>query len=73
MIDPKDLKIETYDPYPVGGMRVGYTMRGVRISHIPSGITVQIDYSRSQHHARAFLIRILEDALTDPLYDRVRQ
>lgn len=73
MIDPRDLLIETYDPNPVGGMKVGFTHRGVRIKHIPSSITVQIDYSRSQHAARAVLIRMLEEVLTDPLYDRVRR
>ena len=70
MIDPADLKIEVYDTSPVGGMKVGYP-RGLRVSHIPSGITVQINYSRSQHAARALLLSMLEDALTNPLYNKV--
>lgn len=38
LIDASDLQFETWPPAPTGGQHVSIMRRGVRITHLPSGL-----------------------------------
>lgn len=65
LIDPEDLKVETYNPWPPGGQHVG-AYRGVHVEHLPTGTIAICQSCRSQHRNRTIAKRMIESALTDP-------
>lgn len=71
VLDPDEMRIDTYRSGGAGGQNVNKVSSAIRITHLPTGIVVQCQNERSQLQNKEMAMRMLKGKLLE-LQDRER-
>lgn len=66
LIAAEQLEVSAYPLRPSGGQHAGMPPMGVKIVHLPTGLTAMCCSNRSQYKNRIVALHMIESALTHP-------